>query len=135
MKRKKPAPHISAPGALHHCRLGGSGREEEAGRRRRSSLVHRPPPSHPARFSEKKIHGGRRTRVPAGDEGGAEARRRGRRQEALPRVRGRRVPLPHRHGGRRQSQAAARRGLRLPPHERPTPEGAAILVQHSCGQI
>lgn len=72
--------------------------------------------------------GGRGGGVPAGAEGGAEARRRGRQQAALPRLRGGRVPRPRRHGGRRQGQAAARRGLRLPPHQRPPPQGTGDCV-------
>ena len=67
--------------------------------------------------------GGRGAGVPAGAQGGAEARRRGRLQAALPGLRCRRVLRPRRHGGRRQGEAAARRGLRLPPHQRPSPQG------------
>lgn len=72
------------------------------------------------------IDGGRGAGVPAGAEGGAEARWWGLLQAALPRLHRRRVSRPCRHGGRRQGEAAARWGLRLPPHQRPSPQGRGL---------
>jgi hypothetical protein len=83
----------------------------------------------------RRIHGDHRGSVPAGAQGGGKARRRGRLQAALPRLRGCRVPRPRRLGSRRQGEAAARRGLRIPLHQRSAPQGRSFTQRIRCGMF
>ena len=107
-----------------------SERTKPSGCQRHQHLLAPPP-----RVLPKLADGGRGAGVPAGAQGGAEARRRGRFQPALPGLRRRRVPRPRRHGGRRQGEAAARRGLRLPPHQRSSPQGRGLSAVLSISVV